>query len=501
MMQLLRSSSRVRFALARTGAIGAAPGRASPHVGVLGAVAAGPTTFSPSRWLSTDVQEEGTAKANKKTPTITQNYPMRPWLESPVDLNATSSDEAQNLWRSLGGDDHLMLTGPRLVQSIAERTFQIALGSLESAKSTEELEEVRSLIAIAVAHGNAKAKLYCARLFLLGDWPISIPPKGQTIDDVNDKRTAKEKGMAVIKEIRAIQKKRKKGERFDAKPPRDVKKAIELFRELGSQVGVIDKRTAGEALLEIGDAHFFPGEEYAEESVKLVSANEALSAYEKAARDLGAPGAWYRLGSALEQGSEIDGLQGNSVAARKCFERAVEAEDDPEAHVYLAHYYRTEGNDPNRARSHLLRAAQQHNSSSAQVYLARWALEEGKEGEALQWLLSAEKLGDAEAAHLLADAHLQGSLGLEKDLRRAVKLYRIAGEGGSEDAWLSAGALHFEMEEYEDAFKCYEQAAEMGSSDAWTRIADLYMSGRGVPQSKETAVRILELLKSNQGTS
>ena len=435
------------------------------------------------------------SKRPTSKPIITKTYPLRPWLESPVDLTSVAYDEASKLWDALGGKPG-GLDETHFVENLAEKAFQLAVSTLATARSNEDLEETRSLLATAVTHGNPKAKLYCARLFLIGEWPIRIDNTEEhelERDEESDKRSAKEKGMEVIRQIRAIQKKRKKGERYDAKPPKDLKQSMELLRDLGSSCK--DRVVRGDALMELGDAHFFPEEDDTEALANLVSAEEALKAYETAAKACQTRGAWYRLGSALMEGSER--FQPDTERAKTCFQRAIDEEDDPDAHFYMGHLLRAEDSD--QAMRHLLHAAEAHQHRQAMVYLARMAMERNDDIQARKWLLAAEKLGDPEAIHLLADAYLAGTLGFEKDLQRALRYYRMAGAAGSEEALLSAGAMHYDREEFEEAFKCYEQAAEtLGSVEAWRRMAHLYLHGQGVTQSKETAMRILELIGKSE---
>lgn len=57
------------------------------------------------------------------------------------------------------------------------------------------------------------------------------------------------------------------------------------------------------------------------------------------------------------------------------------------------------------------------------------------------YLEKAEKLEDPEALFCLADMHLRGEEGVEKDEAKAVDFYRRAGEAGHPDALTSLGAL------------------------------------------------------------
>ncbi|KAH9257340.1 hypothetical protein BASA81_004497 [Batrachochytrium salamandrivorans] len=422
-------------------------------------------------------------------PLVTQHRSNKLWLETPVNLNQAADEEVSLLHQNLVNRPPLSpcISRGEQIEEISRQAFATARSKLESAPNAQlsqaELEEVRGLIAMAVFHDNDEAKLFAAGLLLSGAWPATGTTSQKKEEE--EELTARQRGMRVIKEIRKMQKANRLG--YSRVPPKDPEMAAQLLRTIATP------QFKAQAMLDLGDLYFFPEEE--EGTKAVVSKEEALQAYETAC-SLQQPGAHYRLACA-----KLD--VGDESAALEHFKLAANLENDADAHLYLAHHYKTGGENA-KARQYLDVACNQLDNSDAMTYLARWEMELGNEFEAVQLLVRAAKQDNAEAMHLLADAHVDGSLGLDVDLPRAITLYCKSGEvGRNAQAWMSAGALALQVfaeDQYEFVFQCYTNATECCSEggevhdEAWRRLAHLYLAGKGVERNEETGNRILKLI-------
>ena len=119
-----------------------------------------------------------------------------------------------------------------------------------------------------------------------------------------------------------------------------------------------------------------------------------------------------------------------------------------------------------------------------------WALmEEGKEAEAFALVKDGAKDKDAESIDYLAWFYDQGRH-VERDMKRAEKLYREAAELGVPHAQWRLGVLIDEgavKGSKEDAFALFQQAAGQNFSNAMTSLAVMYATGRGTAQDHEAA--------------
>lgn len=124
-------------------------------------------------------------------------------------------------------------------------------------------------------------------------------------------------------------------------------------------------------------------------------------------------------------------------------------------------------------------------------------------GEQLQqfrhYIDRAFKLGDGDALNCLASMYLEGSDGVEKDLKKAIDYYVEAIDAGHADAALTLGAMYYtgnDILPYDKsrAFELYNMAAERGCTDAWRNVAAMHAMGDGVPKSEETAKHIMKVI-------
>jgi TPR repeat protein len=162
-----------------------------------------------------------------------------------------------------------------------------------------------------------------------------------------------------------------------------------------------------------------------------------------------------------------------------------------------------------KAKELLTKAAHLGTNGEAELYLAKWEMEsptttittansmDNNNKSIIRYLVDACKKNNGEAMYLLADAHVNGELGLPQDnINRAIELYELAGKNGYVDGFLSAGALCMmrgNQQQQLQTYSMYIQAAHGGSGEAWKRIAALYMKGEGgVEQDIDFAQKILK---------
>ena len=90
-------------------------------------------------------------------------------------------------------------------------------------------------------------------------------------------------------------------------------------------------------------------------------------------------------------------------------------------------------------------------------------------------------------------------------MKEALDDFIKAGELGSHDGYISAGALLFHgngsiiPQDQRRAFELYQEAAEMGSKEGWRNVVACYALGTGVPKCEQTAKYISEtMLKDDE---
>ena len=190
--------------------------------------------------------------------------------------------------------------------------------------------------------------------------------------------------------------------------------------------------------------------------------------------------------------------------AFKCFEKAAQY-GDPSALFWLGHMHRV-GDKELHIRTSAAVALEYLNRSAdmghpgAMYYLAQLFRSGDECGIAAntnlfwEYLERAVKLEHADALFCLGDIYLHGTDGKQQDASQALANFRRAAALGQKDALCSLGTVHYHAQEYDKAFQYYEAAATRHSMEAWKNLAELYLLGRGVPQSKETAEAIMLML-------
>ena len=107
---------------------------------------------------------------------------------------------------------------------------------------------------------------------------------------------------------------------------------------------------------------------------------------------------------------------------------------------------------------------------------------------AFSWYEKAAMKGDIDATERLADL-LSAGQGCDKDINRAIELYKVAIEEGSSMAALNLGATYRDQGNYKKAFEYYCLAAKMDGVDYSFQVGLCYYYGVGVPADKKTACR------------
>jgi len=119
----------------------------------------------------------------------------------------------------------------------------------------------------------------------------------------------------------------------------------------------------------------------------------------------------------------------------------------------------------------------------------RWA-------EARDWLMSAARKGDAEAAYLLGDAYRIGRYGLQPQPAQAIPWFELAARKHHADAELALARQWRNGDgtarDDAKAFQWLKQASEHGNSQAMFLLSQCYAEGQGTAVSLADARRWLE---------
>ena len=124
---------------------------------------------------------------------------------------------------------------------------------------------------------------------------------------------------------------------------------------------------------------------------------------------------------------------------------------------------------------------------------ARLHYEKKEYSMAVKLYARASKMGSGLASADLATMYRNGE-GVDQSDDEAARLYHRAIEQGCVGpiVLINRAHLHFEKEEYSEAFKLYAQASEMGDHDATACLASMYRFGKGVDQSDDEAVQLYD---------
>jgi TPR repeat protein len=111
--------------------------------------------------------------------------------------------------------------------------------------------------------------------------------------------------------------------------------------------------------------------------------------------------------------------------------------------------------------------------------------------DAMTWYLKASQQNWADARYRLGYMYENG-VGTDKDVQRAVQLYRSAAEGGYPDAQNLLGILYATggdgvPRDDQQAIAWYRKAADQGDAKAQKNLGDMYFFGRGVERDFQQA--------------
>ena len=111
------------------------------------------------------------------------------------------------------------------------------------------------------------------------------------------------------------------------------------------------------------------------------------------------------------------------------------------------------------------------------------AFKEGDHASALYTLTPLANEGNVLSQFLLGIIYKQGR-GVEKNLRLAVKWFRLAAEQGNASAQFNLGVMLHDgagvIQDYREAFKWYKLAAEQGFDHSQLVLSSMYANGEGV---------------------
>ena len=118
----------------------------------------------------------------------------------------------------------------------------------------------------------------------------------------------------------------------------------------------------------------------------------------------------------------------------------------------------------------------------------------------MEWAKPEAEQGNADAQWNLAHCYEFG-MGVEKDVKTAVKWYRAAAEQGSADAQYHLARCYQTGKGVEmntkKSIELYEKAAKHGRSDAMERLGSIYYKGEGCEVDREKAYKWYRLSAEN----
>lgn len=114
----------------------------------------------------------------------------------------------------------------------------------------------------------------------------------------------------------------------------------------------------------------------------------------------------------------------------------------------------------------------------------------------IELLLESAQQGDPNAQFELAMKYYEGSNGVKKDYKKAVKWWRKVAEQGNADAQFNVGLMYANgngvIKDEAEAFKWWHKSAEQGSKDAQLNVGVMYAVGNGVARDEQEAIKWLE---------
>lgn len=104
-----------------------------------------------------------------------------------------------------------------------------------------------------------------------------------------------------------------------------------------------------------------------------------------------------------------------------------------------------------------------------------------------EWLERAVEHNVISATYDLAIIYYWG-IGLEKNLEKALELYKKAYENDIKDAWFWVGECYEELKDYGNALEVYEKSLAKGEIGVYKKIGRLYEYGHGVERNENIAI-------------
>jgi TPR repeat protein len=119
--------------------------------------------------------------------------------------------------------------------------------------------------------------------------------------------------------------------------------------------------------------------------------------------------------------------------------------------------------------------------------------------EFVKYLDSAVEAEDSDALFLRGHCQYEGDSGYTVDYGKALADFLRASDEGNADAAVSAGAILHRghpgvPQNHSKAFELYQHAGELGNTEGWRNVVYCYLTGEGVPRSKEIAKYIAETM-------
>ncbi|MCI6654991.1 MAG: sel1 repeat family protein [Clostridium sp.] len=202
--------------------------------------------------------------------------------------------------------------------------------------------------------------------------------------------------------------------------------------------------------------------------------------------------AQYNMGLYYKNGE--NGIQKDLSKAYEWFKKAAE-QDNQYAQKNLGDFFlygRGVPKDEKKACQWYEKSAK-HENENAQASLGQYYYNNKQYEKAYEWLNKAEKKGHKNARRLLARMYENGEF-VDKNEKRAYKLYKLLAKEGDARAQLKIGDYCKKEKKYDEASKYYDMAAQKNNIEAKDKWGVMFLES-GVLYDKCNAKRIKEGLE------
>jgi TPR repeat protein len=450
-------------------------------------------------------------------------------------LTTTIGTTASNSWSATPTSRHLLTTEKSIHQDATNNVSAANQHDDESESETagrEAYQEYQNVKAKLREDKEEKERVKSEKMYLA--WQRANEKQAEHNEDEEKKKPKnKSSGVAVVKTL--VKQTHKDKETAQAEKTKWQEQAQGLLEKAALEFGYpLALVQLGNQELEQAQQDFgrkLPHNHMDVTATAKEKVDHALDLYRKGGQG-GAPEGWFNLGNLLWTGypdqTEADYtsdeilLPVDQKASVEAFRQAMELGDADAMYFLGVHLLSTEDEDEGDDASHpitddqikdmgsglaLIEMAGGVGHGGALYYLALLHLN----GHAaigipacsppdfVKHLDAAVEAGDSDALFLRGHSFYEGDSGYPLDYGKALADFLLASDADNADAAISAGAILHRghpgvPQNHTKAFELYQHAGELGSIEGWRNVVACYLTGEGVPRSKEIAKYIAETM-------